>query len=423
MKKRWILLALAALLLALCACSAGGEAPLEEDALESAGAASPGTEEQTEEPEAVEEETPGAGTGEAESSPEEAEDLQPLVALTAIPSQTEWKDDDGGLLLQERLIQASVTLEGSEEAERAINAALQSEYEARRGEAQAMLGAARQEKAGWAELGLEFSGYAMTESVQTGRLDNRVVSVVFQEVDNTGGAHGTVSSRTANFDAATGARLQLSSIAGDVEALHQTVADVVVAQIQAEPDRYFTDAVYQAGSLLEEDNWYLSDSGLIVLSNPYALAPFAAGVLEFEVPYDQLEGILLPQWMPEEYPETEGTLQASLASDAGNIQYPLRVQIVPDGEKVAVYADGLVRDVRIRQVSSTDGVTWYAGSEYAAVNRLMPGEGIFATVMLPDVMTNVLVSCTGADGAVLHYGMIQSGKDGSVSLMELQNVV
>ena len=58
-----------------------------------------------------------------------------------------------------------------------------------------------------------------------------------------------------------------------------------------------------------------------------------------------------------------------------------------------------------------------------ALNRLDEGAGVAITAILPDVMTNLMVTYTAEDGTTAEYGIFQSGKDGSVFLLELDQVL
>ena len=48
----------------------------------------------------------------------------------------------------------------------------------------------------------------------------------------------------------------------------------------------------------QTDFWYFSNTGLVVFFNPYDISPYAAGVVKIEFPYEDLEGILKPEYFP-----------------------------------------------------------------------------------------------------------------------------
>ena len=44
----------------------------------------------------------------------------------------------------------------------------------------------------------------------------------------------------------------------------------------------------------------MDDYGLVFIANPYLIAPYAAGVLEFYVPYEDLTGLMIAEFIPGE---------------------------------------------------------------------------------------------------------------------------
>lgn len=415
MGRKWIALLLAlALLTALTAC---GRDTSEDTAQEPP--------EQTEEtvPDTTTEDSKEETSGETgtEPAPDSSEEENASAQTAAVISYRaeDHMDDDGFLLLQEHLALVQVTLENPDAAD-AINAVLQKEYDSRAASAVALLDQAKADKASAESYGGTFSGYAITDQVDTARLDEEVLSLVLTSVDATGGAHGSTSARALNFDLTTGKQLTFSSLTADRAALEARLTDAIAAQIAADPDSYYPDAANQLDGLVTEGGWYFSDDGLTVLCEPYSLAPFAAGVLRFTVPYEDLADLLDAQWLPREREDASGSLSIALADGTAP---DLHVAVSESGAEMILSADGTVSDVRVRGVSSSDGVTWFAGSEYLALNRLSAGERVGITAMLPDVMTNVMVTYTNADGSTAAYGILESGKDGSVFLTELENVI
>ncbi len=413
--RKWIAMLLAlSLVWSLAAC--GGADTPEQPAEDGQPA---GTDPETPDPEPDTE-----APSEPETDPDvpaEEETAAPLAALQVTTGSVQHTDDAGSLLLQENLLEASVTLADGGEAEAAINEALSAYHAYREAQAASCLEMAREAQAASAETGLPFTGYAVTDQADAGRVDGAVVSVVFTAVDNTGGAHGNTAATAMNFEAATGRQLTVADLGDDREALNGAVTAAVEAAIAANPEGYYPYAADEAASLLTDGGWYFSDQGLTVLCDPYRMAPYAAGVLRFTVPYAELTGILADDWMPGTAAEGGGTPEAALAED-GVPDAIAAVTADEGGSPIAVTTDGPLRDVRVRRVSSTDGETWYAGALCLYLNRLLPGETVSVAAMLPDAMTNLMLTCETDNGTAC-YGFFQSGKDGSVFLLPLEQVV
>ena len=415
MGRKWIALLLAlALVTALAACGREqtGETVPEEPTE---------TEQTTPETTPEEETSEETGTEQVPDSSEEEKESVRTAAAISYRSENHMDDNDF-LLLQEHLALVQVSLENVEAAD-AVNAVLQSAYDERAAAAKTLLERAKSDKASAAEYGEAFSGYAITDQVEVTRLDESVLSLVLTAVDATGGAHGTTSARTLNFNLSTGRQLTLADLTEDQAALEARLAEAIAAEIAADPDSYYPNAADLLDDLVTDGTWYFSDEGLVVLCDPYYLAPFAAGVLHFTVPYADLADLMAPSWMPAEHEASDGTLNIGLAGDASAAEADLKATISESGTEMMLSSTGTVYDLRVQGVSSSDGVTWFAGSEYLALNRLTEGENVLVTAMLPDVMTNVMVTYTAADGSTAAWGILESGKDGSVFLTELENVV
>ena len=43
-------------------------------------------------------------------------------------------------------------------------------------------------------------------------------------------------------------------------------------------------------ALLREGSWYFSGSGMVIFSSLYEISSYAAGIIQFEIPYSELAG-------------------------------------------------------------------------------------------------------------------------------------
>lgn len=140
-----------------------------------------------------------------------------------------------------------------------------------------------------------FQPYSASFSFALKRCDDRIISIVFNQYDYSGGAHGNSWSYGITFDAVSGDRLHLEGLSGDSSGFYQTLLSNLNTQaaLPAYKDFVFEDfyADIENSLLKDSDVWYLDSSGLTFLSNPYVLGPYAAGTFEFNIPYSELEGL------------------------------------------------------------------------------------------------------------------------------------
>lgn len=129
------------------------------------------------------------------------------------------------------------------------------------------------------------------------RADGNVVSFTEDGYDYMGGAHGSPSTIGVNYDTKTGELIAFTDLSDDPDTFH---ADTLAYNQELAQNEYYSSQMFSTDditngtledTLYADDVWYLSPSGLVFMSAPYALAPYAAGTLEFTVPYSDLDGM------------------------------------------------------------------------------------------------------------------------------------
>lgn len=129
------------------------------------------------------------------------------------------------------------------------------------------------------------------------RADNNVISFTENGYEYMGGAHGMPYSIGINYDTNTGELISFAELSDNPDAFHaDTLAyNQALAQTEYYSEQMFnTDDITNGNlenTLYADGMWYLSTSGLVFMSPPYALAPYAAGTLEFTIPYSELSAM------------------------------------------------------------------------------------------------------------------------------------
>ena len=190
-----------------------------------------------------------------------------------------------------------------------------------------------------------------------------------------GGAHPNYVQKAYNFDLKTQRLLTLNDI------LHPEAGHVLLDQILIQLEQklstfesigFFSDYQKIVIDLFAEETltpyWYFSDHGLVVYFNCYEIAPYAAGIIKVELPYQILDGILLPEYFPApRYDEDAGMIL--LESREGR-----NVITVPSADNdtyLLVGAIGTVYDVRLFRLDSwANEDTPIAGQMLFSANRL-----------------------------------------------------
>ncbi len=215
-----------------------------------------------------------------------------------IEMQSEKKDltaDDGTIYYTTSYVYPVISIEGNADAAEKVNADVRSRIDSF---------LANTEVEEWAKEGYEyhiseeseypFLSYCSDLTFDVQRSDNSVISFTMTNYSFSGGAHGNYLTQGVNYDAKTGKLLTFADLSGDADAFHEdTLAyNQDLARTEVYQMRMFSEDMLSDGSLesvlYADDAWYLSTSGLTFISNPYALGPYAAGTIEFVIPYADL---------------------------------------------------------------------------------------------------------------------------------------
>ena len=254
------------------------------------------------------------------------------------------------------------------------------------------------------------------------RCDTRVLSAVFDVSQDIGGIHADSTRTSRSYNADNGSLLTLADIAKNEEQLKTFIKNYVIGL--AAGDDYkeggvsilFDDFESTINDLVDAGaNWYFSDGGLVFYANPYDIAPYSRGVLLFEIPYSALAEFIDEGFMPVEYEGENGMLLADDGDklDRSSLNILGTVTVDEDGQSVVLSAEETVYNVKI----------YTSGRMLWQRNYLITGEGVEVKSFIPDAQPSIAVSYELADGTEIVRGIFQSGKDGSILLVDLQDSI
>lgn len=327
----------------------------------------------------------------------------------------ELKSDDGTTYYRQSLGTATVSSKDERAAER-INSSLAELYVRFGADAEYTRRVAEDQPDG-EQIALS---YYCAPSVT--RCDTRVLSAVFDVSQDIGGIHADSTRTSRSYNADNGSLLTLADIAKNEEQLKTFIKNYVIGL--AAGDDYkeggvsilFDDFESTINDLVDAGaNWYFSDGGLVFYANPYDIAPYSRGVLLFEIPYSALAEFIDEGFMPVEYEGENGMLLADDGDklDRSSLNILGTVTVDEDGQSVVLSAEETVYNVKI----------YTSGRMLWQRNYLTTGEGIEVKSFIPDAQPSIAVSYELADGTEIVRGIFQSGKDGSILLVDLQDSI
>lgn len=138
----------------------------------------------------------------------------------------------------------------------------------------------------------EFVPYRLQQNYTVMYNEHNRLSILRESVEFTGGVHELIWAETETFDVTTGEKLSwddLFTVSRDVYLKRLT--DAVCQQIEPHKEDYFENYSELAAELFPAEYVCLSETGVVVIYNPYELAPFTRGVCRFEIPYEMIADI------------------------------------------------------------------------------------------------------------------------------------
>ncbi|MCD7838459.1 MAG: DUF3298 and DUF4163 domain-containing protein [Clostridiales bacterium] len=174
----------------------------------------------------------------------------------------------------------------------------------------------------------EFPGYSDELTFTLARVDDAVISLVIDEVGYSGGAHGWDTRYCRNYDAQTGETLAFELLGENFRSAAEELVLAKAAEMQAEdtvffdiyadsisfvvcdgtetyaeiyarlyPDVYGENGTEEAPEGNLEPTFYLTEDGIIFLSGEYVMQPYAGGIVEIALSYDDFIDVMNSQYM------------------------------------------------------------------------------------------------------------------------------
>lgn len=115
----------------------------------------------------------------------------------------------------------------------------------------------------------------------------KITSIAITSYVNTGGAHGALHISFLNFDSETGLLIPNNKLFNNVEAFKKV----------AKP--YFEKTITNKDTNINPNlfdlplNIAYSEDGIVLLYNTYDIAPYSTGIIEFVIPYNEVESYLV----------------------------------------------------------------------------------------------------------------------------------
>jgi len=147
---------------------------------------------------------------------------------------------------------------------------------------------AKESKAEEAKIGFSTGQYSAITQCQVlyNRNDLLGISILYDQY--TGGAHGMHWQEIYNIDLRTGQILTLRDIFKANTNYKKLINREIKRQIKLQPDNYFPEDEGGFKSIKDNQSFLIKDNYLVFYFQPYEIACYAAGIVEFKIPFSKL---------------------------------------------------------------------------------------------------------------------------------------
>jgi len=113
-----------------------------------------------------------------------------------------------------------------------------------------------------------------------------ILSLYFDRYEFTGGAHGNTIRTSQTWNLQTSQIIKLSELFDCLFDYRTYIKDQVIKQIEQNPDIYFDNYEELVEQTFDVNNFYCTPQGVIIYFQQYDIAPYASGIREFLLPYN-----------------------------------------------------------------------------------------------------------------------------------------
>lgn len=313
----------AALLVTAAACIAGG-CGKKAVSVETVSRAENGSEQEVTIPETETDRKPESGS-EADAQKEKSAAL-PLEITTEYDN--DWQDNHS--LLSTKTSQVHILDETHAALQKALDALNQKNLDSQKSFMADNQADARQMYQDEPEM-MENNGWESELTLTAVRADETVLCLMQTDYSWLGGAHPNTYITGITYDTQTGKELSLKGIAKDYDGIY----DYVLKKLAEEndPDMFFegyedtVKAMFYGGDAnYGQVQWFLTNDGVTIWFNQYDIAPYAAGPVTVEIPFEKQGDLFEKQY------ETTKTSYVKELPEYGTVE----ADVNGDGKKEAI---------------------------------------------------------------------------------------
>lgn len=173
--------------------------------------------------------------------------------------------------------------------------------------------------------GYDITQYNFFNKYRVNYNKDNILSLTLILYQYTGGAHGSTNEVTYNFDLNTGKIGVLKDFLGNNTDYRSLIVNKIRDDIEKQPENYFVETINNFNGIPFNQQFYLDSDGVVIYFNEYEIAPYAAGIPEFKIPYNSFKNGLKKDVIIKNDPINISSQTMNLKKDnfQSYLQYPL----------------------------------------------------------------------------------------------------
>ncbi|MDW8800326.1 DUF4163 domain-containing protein [Clostridium sp. A1-XYC3] len=139
--------------------------------------------------------------------------------------------------------------------------------------------------------GYEARPYSLSADYYISYNEKNILSITSTYYQYTGGAHGSTLMETSNVNLKTGEKIALKDLFKDGVNYKKLITEEIKKQIVSD-DRFYSDASAALNTISDNQSFYIAEDGIVIYYQSSEIAPYAAGIPEFKIPFSMLKDSL-----------------------------------------------------------------------------------------------------------------------------------
>lgn len=187
--------------------------------------------------------------------------------------------------IKERLKVPVITSEQKANISKVMNDKIQNDLESWRKE---IISLAKENEEEAKKAGVAYVPFELNANYEVKYNGKEFLSIITDDYQYTGGAHGITTRIGYNFNAETGKTIKLGELFNEGFDYKAKINEVVKSEIAKNPQDYFSGKEGFVG-IADRQDFYIAEDGLVIYFQLYDIAPYVSGIKEFKVPYSIIQ--------------------------------------------------------------------------------------------------------------------------------------